>query len=365
MAKFDVPTLTEARTRYRDAFKAEIDGADTLLKASNLRVIGDVKGETDFEFGQFLKAVADETMVDTAQLWLERHGNARGVRRKNASAATGTATATGTDGAPIDADIEARAADGTVVVVTAATEIDGASATVSIEAKETGAAGNLAAGVKITFTKALVGVDAVATVDAGGMSGGADLEELEDYRARILDYMQEPPQGGDESDYRKWALEVAGVTRAWVAPKEMGKGTVTVRFMMDKVRANQDGIPQGTTASDIADGTGDQQLVYAYIKSRRPVTADLFVAAPIPDPIDIVISGLSTDTPAVRASIAQNLADAITRDSEPGGTTRWSRLDEAISIATGENYHTLVSPADSIVHATGHIATLGTVTYAP
>lgn len=361
---FDVPTLTQARTRYRDSFKSDLPGADTLLPASNLRVIGDVAGEADFEFGQYLKQQARELMVSTAVDTLEVHGNEKGVDRKPASKGAGVATATGSDGAVILKDTEGKAADGTLVIVTADVIFSGTSASVAIEAAETGAAGNLAAGVKITWTKAIVGVDATATIAEPGIAGGDDIEDLEVYRERILEAMREPPQGGDESDYVKWAKEVPGVTRAWLAAKEQGAGTVTLRFMMDNVRAAFDGIPQGTDASTLADGTGDQQLVLDYIRSRRPVTADVFVCAPIADPVDVTISGLSTDTPTVRSAILKNLKDAIKRDGVPGGTTRVSRLDEAISIATGENWHTLVAPSENIVHATGHIPTPGTVTYA-
>lgn len=363
MTGFKLPSLTEARTRYRDAFKSELPGADTLLPANNLRVIGDVQGEADYEFGQYLAYLANELMVSTAKDTLELHGAEKGVDRKLATWATGTATATGSDGGAIAAGTEGRAPNGALVVVSADVAISGTSATVQIAAKEAGAAGNIAAGVKITWTKALVGVDATATIDAPGLEGGDDLEDIEAYRDRILEVMREPPQGGNETDYVHWAKEVAGVTRAWLAPKEQGTGTVTLRFMMDKVRADQSGIPQGTDASTALAGSGDQQAVLDHIMARRPVTADVFVCAPIADSVNVTISGLSTDTPAVRAAIEANLRDAIKRDGEPGGTTRLSRLDEAISIATGESYHMLVSPAANIVHATGHIPVLGSVTY--
>lgn len=364
MTDFDLPTLSEARARYRDAFAADLDGADTLLAASNLRVVGDVLGDADFELAQYLAMLADEMMVDKAQAWLERHGNQRGIYRKSASTAAGTVTVTGKIGGMIEAGDEAVAKDGTVLVATVGLTLEATTAPLAVEAKETGAAGNLAAGVKVSFTRAIVDVDAEATVaGTAGLSGGADIEDIEDYRERILEYMREPPMGGDENDYVKWAKEVPGVTRAWVYPKEMGLGTVTLRFMMDKVRAAFDGIPQGTTASTLAAGDGDQQTVFDYIVSRRPVTADLFVVAPIPDAIDVTIADLSTDTPAVRADIAANIADAIRRDSKPGGITRASRIDEAVSIATGEDWHTLVAPAGNVTHATGHIAIPGSITY--
>ena len=82
------------------------------------------------------------------------------------------------------------------------------------------------------------------------MTGGTDTETDEQLRARILQRIQNPPMGGSAADYVAWALAVPGVTRAWAAP-EQGIGTITVRFLMDDLRADDDGWP---TPADVADG---------------------------------------------------------------------------------------------------------------
>ena len=53
---------------------------------------------------------------------------------------------------------------------------------------------------------------------------------------------QEKPQGGSDADYKKWALAVSGVTRAWVEPRLMGAGTVGVYIMID---------PDGSTSNTV------------------------------------------------------------------------------------------------------------------
>ena len=83
------------------------------------------------------------------------------------------------------------------------------------------------------------------------LDGGTDEETDEELRARVLRRIRQPPMGGDAYDYVAWALAVPGVTRAWCSPLEMGIGTVTVRFMMDDLRADNDGFP---IADDIAVG---------------------------------------------------------------------------------------------------------------
>ena len=68
------------------------------------------------------------------------------------------------------------------------------------------------------------------------VTGGTDAETDDQLRARILHRIQNPPMGGAQADYVTWALAVPGVTRAWAA-SEQGIGTMTVRFLMDDLRA--------------------------------------------------------------------------------------------------------------------------------
>lgn len=144
------------------------------------------------------------------------------------------------------------------------------------------------------------------------------------------------------------------MTRAWVSGGEMGAGTVTVRFMMDSTY--DDGIPE----------SGDVATVQAYLDdtSRRPVTAEVFVAAPTAVALDVEITGLTPNTTAVKAAVEAELLDMIRREAEPGGDIPISKIWEAVSIATGETKHKITAPTDDTTHGTGEIAVLGTVTYA-
>lgn len=359
-----VPTLTELRTQVRDDFRARLPGADSLLPASNLRVVADVNAELIFGLYAWQVSVVRDLMPDTAEgEWLERRAELRGLQRKPASVATGNVSLTGNAGAEVPEGAELRTANG-VIVRLAEGKVLGAGANfVVAEALVPGAAGNLDAGVQLSFTAAIAGVDAVASVAAGGLAGGADAEGDASLRARLLARLRRPPQGGAGSDYEAWALEVPGVTRVWIERGAMGPGTVTVRFMMDEVRAAEQGIPQGETASDYSAGSGDLQILFDHIAVRRPVTADVFVVAPVAVPLDIEFAALSPDTPAVRAAIAAEIDDMLYRDAAPGETIRLSRLVEAISIAAGEGYHALASPAADVAHGPGEIAIGGNIVW--
>ena len=78
------------------------------------------------------------------------------------------------------------------------------------------------------------------------------------------------------------------MTRRWVRPRAGGLGTVTVYFMTDEATAN--GIPDAATVTVVND----------YIALRRPVTADVTVAAPTLVPLNVTIDMLDPDTPEVR-----------------------------------------------------------------
>lgn len=350
---FALPTLREIRARVRDDVTARLPGADAAVPNSNLRVMSDANAGLALEAHAYLQWLGRQMLPDTAEAeWLERHANIwlrRG--RKAATFATGTVTMTGTAGTVIAAGTQLLF--GSYVYETVAPATLGAGATaVDVEAITAGAAASLEVGGSLRLRSAIAGVGSSAAVTAA--EPGIDEEPDDDLRARVLDRIRKPPMGGDADDYVAWALEVPGVTRAWCAPLEMGIGTVTVRFMMDDLRADDDGFP----------GAGDLDDVAAHLDEVRPVAVkDLFVVAPIAEPIDLAIASLVTDSAAVRAAIAASIEDMLARRAAPGQTIYHSWVSEAISAATGEDHHVLTF-ADHAMPTAGHLAVPGVITYA-
>lgn len=81
------------------------------------------------------------------------------------------------------------------------------------------------------------------------------------------------------------------------------------------------------------------------------------LAAPLNFTID-----LTPDTPEVRAAVEASLAEMIKREAAPGGISLLNHMREAISTATGETDHVLVSPAADVPHTTAQMATMGVIT---
>lgn len=352
---FKRPSLAEINERTKADINSGIPGADARLRRSFLGVLARTLAGLAHGLYGYLDWIARQSNPYWATgAGLNAWARVWGVSRKLATKATGSAAFNGTNGAVVVAGTEIIRSDGVTYVSTAEATVSGGAVTVPVRASAAGIGGNAGAGVQLQFVSPVAGVNASGAVTGAALTGGTDNEPDSELRARLLDRIQRPPQGGADFDYRRWALEVPGVTRAWVAPMEMGAGTVTVRFMMDGTYP--DGIPEA----------GDVATLQAYLDddTRRPVTAEVFAAAPVAVPLDIEITDLSPNTAAVRAAVEAELRDMIRRVAVPGGIVPVSKIWEAVSIATGEESHSITAPVGNVTHATGEIATLGEVTYA-
>lgn len=349
------PTLSEVRTLNRDNITARLRSG-AMIPNSVLRVMSDANAGLAHLTLLYLDWLSKQFLPDTAETeWLDRHAAIWLTGgRKDATYAEGTATFTGVDGTILPAGTRLIGSDGqtNVEFETLAEITIGSTATpASIRAIDPGEIGNLDEDTILSMEIAISGIDGQATVIE--LAGGTDAESDTDLRTRVLLRIREPPMGGDKMDYVQWALAVPGVTRAWAYPNEMGIGTITVRFMMDDLRAAADGFPVPDDIDTVTD----------YLDTVRPVTTkDFFVVAPIPQPLSMTISGLDEDDAATRAAIEQSIRDMLEDKAEPGQTIYRSWVDEAVSRATGEEHHELTFTTATMASA-GHMASLGTIIF--
>lgn len=366
------PSLRDVRAMTRDGIAgalatvkiskqqilAALNAAATLGN-SLLRVMSDATSGLAHLVLRYIDWLAKQIMPDTAETeWLDRHGtlwltNADGSRgRKAAEYAGGTVTVFGTQGLIVPAASQLTANEVAFETLTAVT-VSGSGSDVQVRALDPGAAGNLVVGAVLQFETAIAGVEGQA-IAKDDFQGGADIETDDDLRVRVLERIQQPPMGGAQEDYIHWALEVSGVTRAWAEANAMGVGTVSIRFMMDIVRENNNGVPLAEDVLTVAE----------WIDAKRPVAVkDCFTVAPIPFPIDMHISGLATDDAATRASVEAEMRDMFLEQSYPGATIYRSWVDSAITNAMGEAHHEL--QYETVVAPTpGHLPILGSIIYA-
>lgn len=348
---FARPTLQELVTRISGDFRSRLELTGALLRRSFVYVCARVfagaahlmHGHLDYLSRQiFTDTMDDENVVREAGMY--------GLSKTAAQFAIGSVTFTGVNGSVIPEFTPLIRSDGIRYQTDALATIAAGTATVAITCLTAGETGNADAATTLNLESPISGIVSEATVAVGGLTNGADEETTESLRTRLIERKQSQPTGGSDDDYKIWARKVAGVTRVWVYPLELGAGEVTVRFVVDN-----DPLGIIPDAPKVAE-------VQAYIDARAPVTAVVTVVAPVAVPLPVTLS-ITPDTAAIRAAIVTELQDLITRDAEPAGTIYITRLNEAISAAEGEFDHTVTAPSGNVTHTTGQIATLGTVTF--
>ena len=349
------PTLQELRARVSSDVTGRL-GRGPLLARSVLSLLAQsVAGVAHGLYGQ-ARYIFDQVFPDTADgEALERWANTYGVPRRDPSFATGSVMVTGTVGADIPLGAELIRSDGAAYEVTLGTSLAESPAEVEVQATTAGAAPNALPGEELSLTAPVLGIDTTATVGDGGIGGGADLEDDDQLRDRVIQRLRSPGQGGNSADYVRWALEVPGVTRAFCFPLWQGLGTVGVGVMRDE---DEDPFPSGAALEEIQD----------HIDGLRPVgMVGVFVFAPTPVPVDLTIS-LEPDTPAIRAGVEAAISELIYDEGaaaprEPSSSLALSRIQEAISSADGERSHVLLAPTEPPVILPGQLLTLGDLTW--
>ncbi|WP_375591708.1 baseplate J/gp47 family protein [Chitiniphilus eburneus] len=268
--------------------------------------------------------------ADTA--YLELHARVRGLSRKPPVAALGTLQVTGVPGAAVPVGL-ALLAGAQRYTTTAASVIDaGGVATVTAAADVAGTAANLGAPLAATLNAAPAGVASQAVLLT--MVGGVDTETDAALLARLLELIRRPPAGGNRYDYRRWALEVPGVTAAYVYPLRRGLGTV------DVVVTAADGLPSAETLA----------AVQEYIDDVRPVTArNCLILAPTPRVVNVVAHvALSGLTPAAAEAQIRAAVEAYFAALAPGERCIRSRIEALVSDVPGVVDRALSQPAANV-----------------
>lgn len=313
-----------------DVFAHALGGASHLLHA-----------HLDWSVKQMLPSTASgEQLEEHARIWLSKG-------RKPAAAATGAVVIRGSNGTALTQGLLLARNDGAQFALAADYRISGASVEAEVKAVVAGIDGNTEAGTVLTMVSPLVGVESQASVGSSGISGGSEIESDEDLRARLLKRIQGSAQGGADFDYEKWALEVPGVTRAWVLPLYNGLGTVAVAVLRDN-------------DENIIPNERELTRVKEYIDTVRPVTARVTVIAPTEKKVNYRVT-VAPDTTVTREAVEAALEAYHRREATLGGTLYLSRLSEAISLAPGEFMHVLLEPQSDVVCGANEIATFGGV----
>lgn len=191
-----------------------------------------------------------------------------------------------------------------------------------------GVVGNLTEGSELSFARPHPRCANIVVVDSVDVPG-TDAEPVEDYRARVMNRWQRPPQGGAYADYWKWATEPASIVDAF--PYAGLPGEVDVYVEAETTEGNPDGIP---TEGQIAEAEAAIFATVEGLASRRPVTALVNVLSIARTGFNVEVGGLTPDTAENRDAIEAGV-DAHLRSLAPFivGLSVLPRRDRVAQIA--------------------------------
>lgn len=247
-----------------------------------------------------------------------------GLDRAPAAAAWVQLTFTGIPDAviPEGTTVGIENSDISFATVTEAVIGDQKQTTVMARCKQPGVIGNVKADtIRLLFdpVKDIWTVNNIAPA-----AGGLNQESDESLRSRILYQKRNPEHGGTESDYKRWALSVTGVTYAEAINCGRGLGTVDVVVG--------------------ADGNLDQVCdeVRKLIELKKPLGVDVVVTPVVPKSVTVRVKVIGLNEAA-----AKNAVYAYLRTVDIGGTIYLSKIVAAL-ISAGAEDVSILEPATNI-----------------
>lgn len=288
-----------------------------------------------------------------------------GVIRRSAVKSTGSVTITGTAGTTFTAGLllategdESVSIQSIQFITTAAVTLNSTgSGTVSIEAVEAGASGNVPAARIVVLMSANSHIRAVTNSDA--TSGGVDEEDDDTLRTRYLEKVRTPGTSGNIADYKQWAEEVSGVTDVHVLPLWNGPGTVKLVILGPNKLPPDSSLIQEVQAY-IAPTTGGER--------KAPIGAAVTVVGADSVPINITASIVLDGTEAlstIKDKFVTALTEYLAGVAFQVGTIRYARIGSILIEQSGvADYVSLTVNAgnSNIEISDNQVATVGTVT---
>lgn len=181
------------------------------------------------------------------------------------------------------------------------------------------------------------------TIDSGGLTGGAEEEVVDAWRARVAEewraVITRGARSGKDDDYRFWAKSShPSVSGALIQRHVIGIGTVIVRPICNSLA---DRLPTQSVLDAVA----------AYLQDIAPATADWRVVSPVKRGVTVSIDLLpGFDTEANRTSITAAINAAVLAESSETSLLALAEIDAAIATVTSQ--YTRIAPlADTSVSA--------------
>ena len=314
---FQIPTTQEIFDQILANIESRINQNSPLLARAFNRVVAGATALVITGLYKFGAERAAQSLAVTATGEdLETIGADRDVTRKGATAAVITADLPGTNGIVVPSTVSfTAAANGLRYFPDADVITAGGVAALSLTCEKAGAVGNLDPGNTLSIGAQISGMSTVATV-TGTTTTGANSEEEETYRSRVLTAQRSTTGGGNAADNRIWAEEVTGVRRAYpyagqpiTSPTTSSPPERTV-YVEAQTTIDPDGIAPPALLDDVRDSiTTDPETGF----ERQPLgltDETLFVESISRLAVFVEIQNLLVD-PSKEVQAKQDIEDAL------------------------------------------------------
>jgi len=300
-----IPTTQQIFDDNLANYQSELNQIVPPMDVAFLRVQSGVEaGNFTILYKYGFDAAKQALAISATAEGLTQLGQEYGIPRNPAVAAQLTVDLPGVDPTLIPISTQFVGNDNGVVYQSlSAIVTDGGVAVIPVIALTVGVQGNLNIGQTMGIVSPVAGATTTATISSVDVVG-AEEEDLELWRNRILSRIQTPPQGGATTDYRAWSKEVSGVKEAYpYALPQPGDIQVYIEVTSD---IDPDGIPPQAILDDV-----EYSIIYDEngLQTRMPLNVDLLSVLPIyRTQFYLQISGLVVDNEAV---VKENISIAV------------------------------------------------------
>jgi len=319
-----IPTIAELYNDLATQLQNELGLTDAQLKMALNAMAAVLAAQLKVAY-LYLQDVEDNMFADKADSaanggTLERQGLIR-LNRLPFPASEGyyTTQVTGTAGAILRAELTFQSTDqsnapGNLYILDDEYEIPvSGTGSVTLRALSAGVDYLLFVGDRLAVTEPVLGLNNQVTVTAIA-DAPEEGETTEQYRSVVLDSYLLEPQGGAKTDYRIWAADAQGVRKVYPYVKNGEAGTVQV--YVEALTANSTdghGTPDATLLENVEEviNFDPDETRPLDERGRIPVGVPLEVLPINPQPVDIIITGLQTNTADIRANILASITNYL------------------------------------------------------
>ncbi len=228
---------------------------------------------------------------------------------------------------------------------------------VDVSSEAVGVGTNLSSGDRLSLSSPVSGIDDTALVRFDAITGGADIEDDESLRARIIEFRSAIRANFSEDTIVLRAKAVSGVTRVSVRAATPDPGDVTVHFVRDN---DANIIPSSVDVLAVRDRLLE-------IIPGTMLDESLIVSAPTPVAQNFTFNTIAPNTQEMRDALMETLVAFFRDQSEIGVSipedTYRAAITQTIAGDVALASFTLTTPTSSISINADQIGVLGNVTF--